>query len=60
MAVPCKDCTTRYVGCHGKCSAYKVYAVKQDAIKANRTSEHKLDDDIRYVRRCKGAYKYGY
>ena len=60
MAVPCKDCATRYVGCHGKCQAYKVYVVKQDAIKANKTSAHRLDDDIRHVRRSKGAYKYGY
>lgn len=25
MKVPCKGCDTRYVGCHGHCSAYITY-----------------------------------
>lgn len=29
---PCKDCTDRTMGCHGRCDKYKAYRVEVDKL----------------------------
>ena len=52
---PCRYCTERKVGCHGKCNKYKSWKKESDAInrKINqaKTSERITTDDI--IRRIK-------
>ena len=30
MSAPCKDCGSRYVGCHGECKAYQEFRAGKD------------------------------
>lgn len=41
---PCKDCTDREVGCHGKCDRYATYRKELDQSKAirNKYSERRI------------------
>ena len=35
IVAPCKDCTTRFAGCHSSCSSYKQY---KETMKENKKS----------------------
>lgn len=37
---PCKDCQNRYVGCHGKCDAYKRFKQEQNDFKDELGNMH--------------------
>lgn len=39
MTAPCKDCPTRYVGCHSECKAYQAY-------RAEHETHYKLRKDL--------------
>ena len=43
---PCKDCTDRAVGCHGKCDKYKDYRVKVDELYAMRVKKNYAHDPM--------------
>ena len=36
---PCKDCSERYQGCHGKCSRYTEWRSEYDKMKAQLAAE---------------------
>ena len=40
MNVPCRDCTDRELGCHGKCERYMAYREELNA----QTRERKADE----------------
>ena len=47
MTPPCKDCTSRHIGCHGGCEAYQTWQ------KANYERLHPAKEestDVRYKR----------
>lgn len=58
---PCKDCSDRYLGCHGKCPKYRLWRVKHDSLNkaiSDTIEEQKAYDDItnpklRYTSRAK-------
>ena len=33
---PCRDCTSREVGCHAGCERYKAYAEQREKVRQNR------------------------
>lgn len=45
----CKDCTDRYLGCHGKCSKYQEFRAKRDK---------ELDENIKRRREHDIFYKF--
>lgn len=40
---PCKGCSTRTVGCHSKCSAYRAYKAAMHDIFLKRSAESRND-----------------
>lgn len=52
--MPCKNCESRHVGCHSECAAYQTHVAKQAAIKANKASAYKLEEDYCRARKWKG------
>lgn len=43
---PCKDCTDRAMGCHGKCDKYKAYRVEVDKLYAVKAASIKAHDPM--------------
>lgn len=37
---PCKDCTEKYEGCHGKCEAFLKYKADIEAIKEKQRKDN--------------------
>ena len=42
---PCRDCTERHVGCHGKCSKYTEWKAKVDKALLLFKNERALEND---------------
>ena len=40
MTPPCKDCTERNLGCHGKCGRYAAYKQEREQIRKAKMDEH--------------------
>ena len=54
----CKDCTERYIGCHGKCETYKAYCAERAELKAKIARSNQYDNyakDIHATRRDRTA-----
>ena len=43
MKAPCKDCETRYVGCHGRCEKYLEFKKAND--ERLKQKSHEIDAD---------------
>lgn len=39
----CRNCETRYLGCHDKCSIYKAQRAEQDAIEKKRRDSNDIE-----------------
>ena len=51
---PCKGCSERYVGCHGKCERYGSWKGERDALLAEMNAEKaKHQIAVNYVQRNK-------
>lgn len=52
MLSPCKDCKTRFVGCHGNCESYLTWKLDNEKIKDKRRKSEELDTFLktRYIR----------
>lgn len=46
MRFPCKDCTDRWVGCHGTCQKYQEARKNWDKASAEAKKEKKLADEL--------------
>ena len=46
LTAPCKDCTDRSVGCHGKCEKYQAYRVKVDEMYMLRVEKNYAHDPM--------------
>lgn len=46
MTSPCKDCTDRHDGCHGKCERYQAFRTEIEERKPNNYADY---DYRRYV-----------
>ena len=58
MNGPCKDCATRYIGCHGSCMKYYEWKEKREAENKKRQKyydgEQFLESVVRGgMKRCK-------
>ena len=52
MTPPCKGCTERYVGCHGKCEKYAAWQSKHEKAKQRQREElDAIDNRIRGLER---------
>lgn len=49
MKTPCKDCTDRYIGCHGECELYLDYRAE---INKCREIANKQKEDDYYFNYC--------
>lgn len=49
MKTPCKDCTDRYIGCHGECELYLDY--KAEINKCREIANKQKEDDY-YFNYC--------
>lgn len=58
---PCKNCTKRYVGCHGECLAYidwkQAVDTERERIREIKQEENLIRDDN--IRRCENMKKHG-
>lgn len=45
MKGPCKDCTVRHIGCHGKCGHYAKYRAATEAAAADHNRRYNADAD---------------
>ena len=43
---PCKDCTDRALGCHGRCEKYKAYRVEVDKLYVAKAASIKAHDPL--------------
>jgi len=46
---PCKDCETRYLGCHAECDRYKKFTKESELFreeKYKRQEENRVQNDI--------------
>lgn len=43
----CKNCTERYVGCHGKCEKYQEFRKERDAELEQNLKQKKIVDALR-------------
>lgn len=41
----CKECTERYIGCHGNCERYEKQSKEQDELKERYMESIKLEGD---------------
>ena len=53
---PCKDCTERKIGCHGKCERYKAFkeyheAEKQQKIREGNAADYFIESALRNRKR---------
>lgn len=39
MNVPCRDCTDRELGCHGKCERYQEFSALCEEVRARRLKD---------------------
>lgn len=56
MITPCKGCTKREVGCHGKCEDYKTFKNEMTAVNKKRKAVTHLEvlSIPRYIRKIEG------
>lgn len=48
---PCKDCTSRFIGCHSECIQYKDFRQKLDVLRAEESRRKSLENEsITYLR----------
>lgn len=57
LSCPCKQCTERKQGCHGKCARYKEWRRVRDAGKAKRDSEMETTGYIVKNQTGRGKYR---
>lgn len=43
MIAPCKNCPSRFLGCHSVCLKYGNYRTEQDALNQKRAEDKKID-----------------
>lgn len=59
MNTPCKDCSTRSLGCHGKCKDYAEYKQKLDELKKAKDKANVVDKYVSYnINSSKRRVKY--
>ena len=51
LSSPCKDCPDREVGCHSKCSKYKVFRIAQNGINKRELKEKAIATRIDSITR---------
>lgn len=39
---PCKDCTSKYIGCHGECARYIDYQQRREVARRERRKAHDI------------------
>nr|DAQ48207.1 MAG TPA: chromatin structure-remodeling complex protein [Bacteriophage sp.] len=44
ISSPCKDCKSRFVGCHSTCDSYKEYRVELGGVKKKQRIETMICD----------------
>ena len=60
VKVPCKDCTRRKLGCHGRCPEYAEYREAAEELQRLRAAENDIvGHQIRSAVRCKMAARRG-
>lgn len=63
MNTPCRDCTSRLVGCHSMCSDYKAYKAELQRIKDNKDKERQFEKyvatNIGKAKKIKNIRNYG-
>ncbi len=49
---PCKDCDTRFVGCHGNCESYLLWKLENNKVKDRQRKSKELDIflETQYIR----------
>lgn len=46
IKAPCKGCTDRVLGCHGKCDRYKAYRARIDSANEKKRRENDIEDAV--------------
>jgi len=55
---PCKDCTKRELGCHGKCELYKEFQVETQEFKRNiKKQKRESNEHIAYLKDVKEKHR---
>lgn len=54
---PCKDCTDRAVGCHGKCEKYQAYRLEVDKLRMARAELDFAHDPLNGYFRTRKAHR---